>query len=58
MIATIKTVLAAFFGVRGRKGAEAEKLKPRQLIVTAIVLALLLAAAVFTLVHFLVASRT
>ncbi|MBB5192251.1 hypothetical protein HNQ50_002992 [Silvimonas terrae] len=58
MIDAIKTVLAAFFGVRGRKGAESsQKVKPQQIVITAIVLALILALLVFGLVRLLVAEH-
>ena len=58
MIEAIKTVLAAFFGVRGRKGAEAsQKVKPQQIVITAVLLALILALLVFGLVRLLVAEH-
>ncbi|GAB7127867.1 DUF2970 domain-containing protein [Amantichitinum ursilacus] len=57
MIAAFKAVLAAFFGVRGRKSAEAQKVKPGQIIFAAFFCALVLALAVAGLVHVLVSSQ-
>ncbi|STR44577.1 DUF2970 domain-containing protein [Iodobacter fluviatilis] len=56
MIAALKTVLAAFFGVRSRKNAESAKLKPQQIIAAGLFLALCLALGVFLLVRVLIAN--
>ncbi|NHQ86916.1 DUF2970 domain-containing protein [Iodobacter sp. HSC-16F04] len=56
MIAALKTVLAAFFGVRSRKNAENAKLKPQQIIAAGLFLALCLALGVFLLVRVLIAN--
>lgn len=57
MIAAFKAVLAAFFGVQGRKSAEAQKVKPGQIVIAAVFAALMLALAVAFLVHLLVNSQ-
>ncbi|WP_035054551.1 DUF2970 domain-containing protein [Andreprevotia chitinilytica] len=57
MMAAIRAVLSAFFGVRGRKGAESDKLKPGQVIVAGVICALVLAMLVLLLVRSLVASQ-
>ncbi|KAF0812210.1 hypothetical protein IGB42_03199 [Andreprevotia sp. IGB-42] len=57
MIAAIKAVLAAFFGVRGRDNAEKHKLKPGQIIAAGLICALVLVLLVLLLVRTLVSSQ-
>ncbi|MBM3117791.1 DUF2970 domain-containing protein [Jeongeupia naejangsanensis] len=57
MKAAIKAVLAGFFGVRGRKGAESAKLKPGTVIATALIVALVMILLILLLVRVLVSSQ-
>ena len=57
MMAAIRAVLAAFFGVRGRSNAERSKLKPGQIIAAGLICALVLVLLVLLLVRTLVASQ-
>ncbi|WP_148713906.1 DUF2970 domain-containing protein [Chitinolyticbacter meiyuanensis] len=54
---TIKAVLSGFVGIRSSGETERAGLKPKQVIVTGIVLALSLALAIFLLVRLLVSSQ-
>jgi len=57
-LAVVKTVLAAFFGVRKRSGHEAEtvRLSPVQIIVTGLIAAAVLVIGLILLVRFIISS--
>ncbi|HSC79299.1 MAG TPA: DUF2970 domain-containing protein [Chitinolyticbacter sp.] len=54
---TVKAVLSGFVGIRSSQETERAKLKPAQLIVTALVLAAAFALIIFLLVRLLVSSQ-
>ncbi|QLG89268.1 DUF2970 domain-containing protein [Chitinibacter bivalviorum] len=55
MLATIRTVLAAFFGVRSRQQA-AKPISPVQLVIAGVLCAVALGLLVWLLVRYLVAQ--
>ncbi|GAA5785379.1 hypothetical protein GCM10007860_28180 [Chitiniphilus shinanonensis] len=57
LLSTVKAVLSGFVGIRSSKETERANLKPAQVIVTGLVLALLIALGIFTLVRLLVSSQ-
>ena len=57
MMAALRAVLSAFFGVRGRGEAEKHKLSPGTLIAAGLICALVLVLLVLLLVRTLVASQ-
>ena len=54
---TVKTVAAAFFGVRSRNNAESKKLSPIMVIATGFLLAFVLLIAVWAVVKLLLAQQ-
>ncbi|UXY15948.1 DUF2970 domain-containing protein [Chitiniphilus purpureus] len=57
LFSTVKAVLSGFIGIRSRRESERATLKPGQVIVTGLVLALLFALGIFLLVRLLVSSQ-